>query len=76
MLHRTQLYLDESMYQFLKNLAKSKNESIAEVVRYIIDYYKSKSGKEKDSLYEVIGIGNMKDNLAADYEDYLYGESK
>jgi len=75
MLHRTQLYLDEAMYQFLKNLAKSKNESMAEIVRYIINYYKSKTS-EKDSLYEVMGIGNIKDNLASNYEDYLYGESK
>lgn len=75
MLHRTQLYLDEAMYQFIRNLAKSRNKSLAEIVRYIIDYYKSKTA-EKDSLYDVMGIGNIKDNLASDYEDYLYGETK
>ncbi|MFH1452417.1 MAG: hypothetical protein ABIH00_00330 [Armatimonadota bacterium] len=73
MLHRTQLYLDEAMYQFLKNLAKIKNKSMAEVVRYIVDYYRSQTS-EKDTLYEVMGIGNVKDNLASGYEDYLYGE--
>lgn len=73
MMRRTQLYLDEEKYQFLKSMAKSKNKSMAEFVREIIGFY-MEGFKETDSLYSIIGITDVEEDVAAKYEDYLYGD--
>lgn len=73
MMRRTQLYLDEATYQFLRSLARSKEKSMAEVVREIIDSFRT-NYQEKDSLFEVIGIADIKEkHIASRYEEVLYG---
>lgn len=75
-MRRTQLYLDEARYQFLLNLAKKKRESIAQVVRELIDAFKEKKLTKRDSLFQVCGIAKDKTDVAENYEDYLYGDKK
>ena len=72
MMRRTQLYLDEHKYQFLKTVAKSSQKSMAEVVRDIIQNYMNRF-EENDSFYDVIGIADVKEeDVASRYEDFLY----
>jgi len=72
MMRRTQLYLDEEKYHFLKMMAKSKNKSMSEFIREIIDFY-IKDFREKDSFCNLIGITDVEEDIASSYEDYLYG---
>ena len=74
MMRRTQLYLEEDKYQFIKTIARSRKKSMAEFVREIIYSYMNKFEKD-DSLYDIIGIADVpEDNVAARYEDFLYGD--
>lgn len=69
-MRRTQLYLDEDKYQFVKTLAKNRKESMAQVVRDIIGFYIT-DFKQNDPLFEVIGIADREEDIASNYEDYL-----
>jgi len=78
-LHKTQLYLDETRYQFLVQWARAKGESIAQAVRDLIDE-RMKAGadvkkKKKDSLWKTVGIGSGDGSrVAENCKDYLYGK--
>ena len=74
-MHRTQLYLDEPRYQYLLDLARQKKESLAQVVRDLLDEYKKRTVKQPkaDPFFKVIGIGKGDGKpVACDYETYLY----
>ena len=79
-LHRTQLYLDETRYQYLSCLAQKKKASLAQVVRELIDQSRSaRSRRKKDSFFDIIGM--IKDGksqgwhpeFARHIDDFLYG---
>lgn len=77
-MHKTQLYLDESRYRYLSDLAKKKKTSIAQVVRDLIDAQIQKRTKAiDDPLSKVIGICKGDGAAIAEhYEDYLYEKGK
>ncbi|MDP3013295.1 MAG: hypothetical protein Q8M92_03570 [Candidatus Subteraquimicrobiales bacterium] len=75
-MHRTQIYLDETRYQYLVNLARRQKKSIAQVIRELVDeHVKKRAGqKEEDSFFKVIGIAaGTGEAIAERYEDVLYG---
>lgn len=77
-MHRTQLYLDETRYQFLVQWAQKRGESIAQAVRDLIDERMkaaAKSRKKKDPIWKAVGLGSGDGSAVAEnYKDYLYGK--
>lgn len=80
MTHRTQLYLDDSQYHFLKDLSRSERKSIASIIRGWINerrQNRSIQNYAKDSFFKMQGIFNSKTpDMAAHFDDYLYGDKK
>lgn len=76
--HRTQLYLDESRYQFLSQWARKKGSSIAQAVRELIDEKMKAAAqpqKRKDPFWKTVGLGSGDGSAVAEnYEDFLYGK--
>ena len=77
-MHRTQLYLDESRYQYIISLAQKMGTSIASVFRMLIDEHIDMNSRNKnDSFFKVVGIASgTGESVAEHYEDILYGEGK
>ena len=87
MAHRTQLYLDDSQYHYLKDLARRKKKSIAQIVREWIEEKKAhleikkknKAEKEylNDSFFKMRGIFKSGvPDMGEHFDDYLYGNKK
>lgn len=80
MAHRTQLYLEDSQYHFLKDLARSQKRSIAQIIRNWIEEKKRKGALkkyEKDPFFKIRGLfssGNP--DIARNFDSYLYGRKK
>lgn len=78
-LHRTQLYLNETHYQFLAQWAQKRGASIAQAVRDLIDERMKAAAKlkkkKKDPFWKTVGIGSGDGSrIAENYENYLYGK--
>lgn len=76
--HRTQLYLDHTDYQYVKNLAQKEQKSIAQVFR---DWIQEKKNKRKnkqfknDPFFKARGIFQSGDpEFANKIDDFLYGK--
>lgn len=80
MAHRTQLYLDDSQYHYIKDLARSEGKSIAQLVRGWIDEKRKRRAVKKyenDPLFKMRGIFNSgRPDMAEHFDDYLYGGKK
>ena len=80
MAHRTQLYLDDDQYQYLKQLSQSQGKSIAQIVReWIEKKRKTRINKkyENDPFFKIRGVfGSGKGDIARNFDDYLYGNKK
>lgn len=78
--HRTQLYLDDSQYHYLRDLARSKKKSIAQIIREWIEEKRKKrltKNYEKDSFFKMRGLfSSGRPDMARDFDDYLYGNKK
>ena len=80
MAHRTQLYLDDTQYEYLKDLARAEKKSIAQVIRDWIEERRQKrllTKFDKDPFWKLRGIGSsgLKD-VGRRFNDYLYGRKK
>ncbi|MBI5211144.1 MAG: hypothetical protein HY927_14325 [Elusimicrobia bacterium] len=77
MMHRTQLYLDETRYHFLAQWARKRGASIAQAVRDLIDERMKTAGltgKRRDPIWKAVGrAAGDGSAVAENYEDYLYG---
>ncbi len=75
--YRTQLYLDEARYLFLKESAAKHNTSMAEVVRALID--KEMGGAdaitEGDPLFRIAAtaVTTGRRDGSTDHDRYIYG---
>lgn len=80
MAHRTQLYLNDSEYLFLKDEARKKKKSIAQIVRdWIEEKRKKRAGKKymSDPFWKIRGIfGSGHSDIGRHFDDYLYGDKK
>jgi len=76
-IHKTQIYLDEGQYQYLRREAK-KFGSIANVVRHLIDGKLRYHARRDDSLFRLgtkpfkSGLGD----LSTKHDKYLYGDKE
>ena len=75
-MHRTQIYLDDLEYRYLKDLAKTEGKSMAAIIRtWIKDHIKKRIRKKKDPLLELSGIiKKAPKDMASKFDKYLYGE--
>lgn len=80
MTHRTQLYLDETQYLFLKDLARREQKSIAQVIREWIDEKRTKRVARqytKDAIFKGRGVfSSGQSDLADQFDDALYGDGQ
>lgn len=80
MAHRTQLYLDDPQYQYLKDTARRERKSIAQLVREWVDQRRLKKSKKaylKDPFWKLRGIFSSGcADIAEHFDDYLYGDKK
>jgi hypothetical protein len=78
-MHRTQIYLDESLYQILRSRAKRESKTISAVIRDILGEFLGcrPPAEETDPFDAVIGAAEGDGSrVAENYEDYLYGEPR
>ena len=77
---RTQIYLTRSQHSALQRAARTRNVSLAEVVREAVDAYLTrKPGPEPggpDPLADLIGCFEGPGDLSDRHDDYLYGSPK
>lgn len=76
MAHRTQLYLDDAQYQYLKNTARREKKSIAKLIREWVDERRQVKSMKKylnDPFFKLRGIFSDKGDVAENFDDYLYG---
>ena len=80
MIHRTQLHLNDSQYQYLKDLAKSERKSVAQIVREWIEEKKKKRVTRRfkhDPIFKMRGIfSSGRPDMGENFDDYLYGDKK
>ena len=78
MIHRTQLYLEETQYEYIKVLASSLKKSIAEIIREWIDQHIEKQTDKKittNPFWKTVGmISSGKNDSARKFDEYLYGK--
>jgi hypothetical protein len=78
-MHRTQIYLDDSLYQILRNRANRESKTISALIREILDEFLGIQPRKQgtDPFDAVIGTGKGDGSrVAENYEDYLYGERR
>lgn len=80
MAHRTQLYLEDDQFAYLKELSRAQGKSIAAIVRGWIDKKRDKRNivrYKNDSFWKLRGIfGSGQSDIARNFDDYLYGDKK
>lgn len=80
MAHRTQLYLEDSQYQYLRDLARKEKKSVAQLIRdWIEEKRKARKSTKylKDSFFKGRGIfSSGVPDMAEHFDDYLYGDKK
>lgn len=80
MAHRTQLYLDDSQYHYIKDLARSEGKSIAQIIRGWIDKKRKRRLAKrylKDPFIKSRGIfSSGRPDMGRNFDDYLYGDKK
>ncbi|MFH0774947.1 MAG: hypothetical protein V2A53_05580 [bacterium] len=75
--HRTQICLEKWQYQFLRETAKERRCSIANILRELVNEKVNQriTIKKTDPLFEIVGIGEGDgSSIARNHDDYLYGE--
>jgi hypothetical protein len=79
-MNRLQISLTEEQYDFLKTQAFLSGQSMASVLRSLIDEHMAAERQEaltEDPIWAVIGIGQEIDgptDVSANLDKYLYGE--
>lgn len=80
MSHRTQIYLEDAQYEFLKESARTQKKSIAQVIRDWVEEKRKKRTLKKyenDPFIKSFGSFNSgRPDMARNFDDYLYGDKK
>jgi len=70
---RTTIFADEYLLEDVKNLARQKNSSVAEVVREALERYVADNRPAPDAALSFIGIGEGTDpTVAGRHEELLW----
>jgi hypothetical protein len=78
-IHRTQIYLKEEQYQYLRQQAERKKASIAEIVRELINERLPKDKDYEDNPLFMVGADDFAMGLrkgSAKHDDYIYRRKK
>lgn len=73
---QTNISLEESQYQRVKDLAEREGKSISQIIRELIDesFHLEGEDRKKDPIFDVIGMGHGEGKPAAkDHDEVLYG---
>jgi len=74
-MHRTQIYLEDSMYQLIRSRARQEGKTLAALIRELLGEALGGSRSESDPLADVIGIAKGDGSAVAEnHADYLYGD--
>ncbi len=79
-MHRLQISLTESQYEFLKSEAFVSDQSMAAVLRHLLDktiQLRQQNSLNNDPIWNVIGVGQEIEgptDISANVDKYLYGE--
>jgi metal-responsive CopG/Arc/MetJ family transcriptional regulator len=68
---RTTIFADEYLLEDVKNLARQKNSSVAEVVREALERYVADNRPAPDAALSFIGIGEGSDPTVAERHEEL-----
>jgi metal-responsive CopG/Arc/MetJ family transcriptional regulator len=68
---RTTIFADEYLLEDVKNLARQKNSSIAEVVREALERYVADNRPAPDAALSFVGIGEGADTTVAERHEEL-----
>ncbi len=70
---RTTIFADEYLLEDVKNLARQKNSSVAEVVREALERYLADNRPSPDASLSFIGIGEGTDpEISERHEELLW----
>ncbi len=78
-IHRTQIYLKEEQYQYLRQQAERKKASIAEIVRELINERLPKDKDYEDNPLFMVGADDFamrRRKGSARHDDYIYRRKK
>lgn len=76
---QTNISLEESQYQRVKDLAEREGKSISQIIRELIDesFHLEGEDRENDPIFDVVGMGHGEGKPAArDHDEVLYGEEQ
>ncbi len=76
---QTNINLEESQYQRLKDLAEREGKSISQIIRELIDESFQLEGEEgkKDPIFDVVGMGHGEgEPVARNHDEVLYDEEE
>lgn len=76
---QTNISLEESQYQRVKDLAEREGKSISQVIRELIDesFHLEGEDRKKDPIFDVVGMGHGKGKpVARDHDEVLYGKEE
>lgn len=80
MAHRTQLYLEDAQYEYLKDLTRRQKKSMAQIIREWIDEKRQARKAKKyldDPFFKARGLfGSGRPDMAEHFDDYLYGNKE
>lgn len=78
-MHRTQVMLEEEQHRFLVDEARRKGESIAALIRQLIDEYiraQSEIPLEQDPLWDMVGIAHGGLGKVSEEHDQYLAETR
>lgn len=73
---QTNISLEESQYQRIKDLAEREGKSISQIIRELIDesFHLEGEDRKEDPIFDVVGMGHGGGTPAAkDHDEVLYG---
>ena len=74
-MHRTQIYLEDSMYRLIRSRAREEGKTLAALIRELLSEALGGARAESDPLADVIGIAQGDGSAVAEnHADYLYGD--
>ncbi len=77
MAHRTQLYLEDAQYEYLKELTRIQKKSMARIIRDWIEEKRQARNLKNyldDPLFKICGLFHSgRPDMAEHFDDYLYG---
>ena len=76
-MHKTQIYLDDLEYHYVKDLAKSTSKSMTQLIRdWVREHIRARqnTAQTTDPFFKICGIAQKeKSDIATNFDTHLYG---